>query len=308
MNQILYVNSNNKNGGPLEIKKVLRIFAIACIIFGLLIVGKASFAIINEKDEVRSVPTVEVSNEGDSLSLTVTHDRLIDKVIYTWNDEKTETILQGKGRNQMVETIALRNGVNTLHLKVLDIDGQSITFTKDYELEEGDNIKPEIELLPEASNVVKVVVKDETALDYIKYYWNNEDATILKARENSPKQIEERVTVLKGENTLHIIAVDKAGNESSEEQTYKGAKKPTVNLTVEGNILKIVVTDEEEIQKIDYILNDVYYSTDAAGTGESLKTKYVEIPQELATGANKITVKAYNTNKLVTEVSAEPTI
>ena len=307
MNQILYVNTNNKKGGPLEIKMVLRIFAIACIVFGILIVGKGVFAIINEKEVVKSVPTVEIFQDGDSLNLIITHDRLIDKVIYTWNDEKTETILQGKGRNQMTESIKLNKGINTLNLKVIDIDGQSVVFTKEYELEEGDLTNPEIELLQDGSKV-KIVVRDEVALDYIKYYWNNEDATTLEARENSPKQIEERVTVLKGENTLRIVAVDKAGNESTKEQTYKGATKPTINLTVEGKILKIVVSDEEEIQKIDYILNDLYYSTDASATGESLKTKFVEIPQELADGKNKITVKAYNINGLEAEMSAEPTI
>ena len=306
MNQILYMNNNKKKSGTLEIKKVLKIFAIASILFGMMLIAKGSYALINQKEESKSIPVVEILQENDYLILNVKHDKLIDKIIYKWN-EKEETTLQGKGRNQITEKIKVPTGINILDLKVVDINGQTVNYTKEYELKEGDITKPEIEFAPEDSKI-KVAVRDETEMDYMQYYWNNEDATTVKAKESSPKLIEERITVLKGENTLHVIGVDKAGNKSVQEQVCKGATKPTINLTLDGNILKILVKDEEEIQKIDYVLNDVYYSTDAMKTGESLKMKEIEIPQELTSGNNKITVKAYNTNGFKTEVSAEPTI
>lgn len=306
MNQILYTSSPKK-GGPLEINTILRIFAILCIIFGCIIVGQASFAILTQgENESQSVPLVEISQDGDKLLINVKHDKIIDKIIYSWN-ENQETVLQGKGRIELEETITLPVGINTLSLKVTDIDGKTVSYNKTYELEEGDVISPEIELLVESSKV-KIVAKDETELDYITYYWNNEDETKVEAREDSPKQIEEKIDILKGENTLTIIAVDKASNETIKEQTFKGVKKPVIDLAREGNELIVKVTDEEGIQKIEYTLNGVYYSTDASNTGNPLNSKEVEFRQKLENGENKITITAYSISGLKTEVSGVTTI
>ena len=307
MNQILYTNNQKKKSGPLEINTVLRIFAILCIVFGLILVGQASFTMLNQKEEATStVPLVEIDQEGNTLKLMVKHDKIIDKIVYSWN-ENQEVVLQGKGRLELEETIDMPVGTNTLVLKVTDINGKTVSYSQIYELAEGDVIKPEIELLVESSKV-KIVAKDETALEYIIYYWNEEDETRVDVREESLKQIEEKIDILKGENTLTIVAVDKAGNKAIKEQTFKGVKKPKIDLARSGNELIIKVTDEEEIKKVEYTLNGVYYSTDPKNTGTSLNMKELEIKQPLAQGENKITIKAYNTNELETEVSGEVTI
>lgn len=305
MNQILYTDTPKK-GGTLEIKSVLRIFAILCIVFGCILVGQASFAMLTQKEKGESVPLVEINKQEDKLVLRVKHDKIIDKIIYTWNANQ-EIILQGKGRYQLEEIIAMPTGINTLVLKVIDIEGKVVSYNETYELEEGDVIEPEVELLVEGSKV-KIVAKDETALDYIIYYWNNEDETKLEVRGDSSKQIEEKIEILRGENTLNIIAIDKSGNETVINQTFKGVKKPTIKLEREGNELIIKVTDEEGIQKIDYTLNGIYYSTDASNTGIPLNMKEVEFKQPLSAGENKITITAYNISGLKEEVSGEATI
>lgn len=307
MNQILYTSNQKKKGGPLEINTVLRIFAILCILFGLILVGQASFAMLNGKDDVSStIPLVEINQEGATLKVSVKHDKIIDKIVYSWN-ENQEVILQGKGRLELEETIDMPIGINTLMLKVTDINGKTVSYSESYELEEGDVTNPEIELLVESSKV-KIIAKDETALDYILYYWNEEDETRVDVREESLKQIEEKIDILKGENTLTIVAVDKAGNETTEVQTFKGVKKPKIDLARNGSELIIKVTDEEGIQKIEYTLNGVYYSTDPKNTGTPLNMKELEIKQPLQQGENKITIKAYNISGLETEVSGEATI
>lgn len=307
MNQILYMNNQKKKGGPLEIKTILRIFAILCILFGLILIGQASFSMLNgEEKNSQSVPLVEINQEGATLKLKVKHDKIIDKIIYSWN-ENQEIILQGKGRLELEETIDMPIGTNTLVLKVTDIDGKTVSYSQIYELAQGDVIKPEVELLVESSKV-KIVAKDETALDYISYYWNEEDETKVEVREESLKQIEEKIDILKGENTLTVIAIDQAGNETIKEQTFKGVKKPKIDLARSGSELIVKVTDEEGIQKVEYTLNGVYYSTDPQNTGTPLNMKQLEFKQPLAQGENKITIKAYNISGLETEVSGEVTI
>ena len=270
-------------------------------------VGKAGFAIANkEQEQSISEPLVELVKNGSKLNIKVKHDKIIDKIVYNWNQEQ-DIVLQGKGRMELEETIDMPIGTNILSLKVMDITGKTVSYNQEYTLENGDTIKPEIELLVENSKV-KIVVKDETELDYMSYYWNDEDETKINAREESSKQIEEKIDILKGENTLTIIAVDKAGNEQTKEQTFKGAKKPKIELYRDGTELIIKITDEEEIKKVEYNLNGTDYSTDPNNTGASLGMKELEVRQPLQQGENKITIKAYNISNLETEVSGEVTI
>ena len=307
MNQILYMGNNKKNG-TLEIKTVVMIFSICIILFGIILVGKGSFAIISNisNNNLENIPVVTMSQEGNTIKLTVKHDKAIDKIVYNWNS-KQEYMLLGKGRTDLTEEIEVPEGENLLTVKITDIEGKIVSYTRQCKSTDEDVIKPEIELLVENSKV-KIVAKDETQIDYIKYYWNNEDETKVEAREDSPKQIEENLSIIKGENTLTIIAVDKNGNETKKEQTFKGAKKPTVELYREGQELIVKVTDEEGVQKIEYTINGEQYSTDPNNTGESLNLKEVEFRQPLASGSNTITIKAYNISGLVEEVTGETTI
>lgn len=307
MNQILYTNDQKKKGGPLEIKTILIIFAVLCMLFGIILIGKAVYSMVTKKGATsQNVPLVEVNKENASLIIDIKHDKIIDRIIYNWNDTQ-EFVLLGKGRKEIQEIIDLPVGNNILNLKVTDIEGKTVSYSQSYELEEGDVIKPEIELLVESAKV-KIVAKDETALDYILYYWNSEDETRVDVREGSLKQIEEKIDILKGENTLTIVAVDKAGNETTKEQIFKGVKKPKIDIAKSGNEFIIKVTDEEGIQKIEYVLNGIYYSTDPQKTGTPLNMKELEIKQPLQQGENKITIKAYNISGLETEVSGEATI
>ena len=267
---------------------------------------QAVFAMFTKEETSQSVPLVEITQENSELLVSVKHDKIIDRIVYSYNENR-EIVLQGKGRMELQETITLPAGINNLTLKVTDIEGKTISYNQVYEVAQGDVISPEIELLVESSKL-KIVVKDETELDYMIYYWNEEDETRIDVREDSPKQIEEKIDILKGENTLTIIAVDKSGNEETKEQIFKGVKKPNIDLLVNGNELIVKATDEEGIQKVELTLNGVYYSTDANNTGEPLNSKQVEFKLPLTNGENKITIKAYNVSGLVEEQSGVATI
>ncbi len=309
MNQILSTSSGKKSKEPLNIKTITRIFAVIIILFGVILVGQGSWAMFageeSEKQQA-SVPVVQMAQEGNSLKVTVQHDKAIDRIVYSLNGEQ-EVVLQGRGRTQIEESIPLEVGDNTIHLTVLDLAGKEVSYDGTYSVEEGDTTPPQIELILEDGRV-KISAKDETQIAYILYYWNNEDETRLDARAESPNLIEERLTVLKGENTLTVVAVDAAGNETTEVQTYKGATKPQINLSRDGDELIIKVTDEENIQKIEFTLNGAFYSTDPENTGTPLNMKEVEIRQKLNAGTNTISVTAYNISGLTQEGTGEVTV
>ena len=298
MNQILYVEKP-KNSGKGGFKLLAKISAIIMIIFAVILIVVGILKIVNSASASgKNEPKISIREVEDDLELSVTHDKAIDKIIYSWNGEN-EVELQGKNRTEVIEKIELPTGNNVLSVKVIDIDKNETEYTKSYYKEaDEDNVKPQIEFSSSESSKAKITVKDNKELAYVMYHWNNEEDTTLQPNEDSKKIIEEKIPLLKGKNTLTVTAVDAAGNEQIATKEYLYAKKPTINITQEGQEVLIKVFDEENIQKIELTLNGQFFSTDSEGTGVALNMQEAEIRQPLQAGQNTITVKVYNVNGL----------
>ncbi len=306
MNQILFVEKPKK-GNSLEINTIIKIFVILMIILGAILVGKGVFSLVSSKTNEKLIePTIRVEEIDGKVQLNIIHEKVIDKIIYFWNNENENT-LQGRGQAQISEEIDLPVGTNTLNLKIIDIDKKEYTYKKEFYRIDEDLIKPEIEFIVEGSKV-KIVAKDETELKYIMYRWDNEDNTTLEVRQDSKTQIEEKISILKGEHILTVIAVDKAGNEQTKTQTFKGAKKPEIKVSQENDELVIVITDEENVKKVELTVNGEFYSTDWQNTGASLDMKEVSLRQKLIAGENTITITAYSVSGLSEQLTAHATV
>ncbi len=306
MNQILYVEKNKKSG-KLETKTTVKIFAIIILIFGIILAIFGGYKIYNSVIvEGKKEPIIEVTQLEGKLQIKVTHDKAIDKIIYKWNSEQ-ENILQGKNRNEIIELIEEPFGSSILNIKVIDKNKKETIYQKEFYREEKDIINPEIEFEIEGSKI-KIVAKDETAISYIMYHWNNEEDTIVEVAEENGKRIEERISILKGENTLTIVAVDKEGNEAKKEQIFKGAKKPNIKIEKQNDEVLITVTDEENIKKIDMNINGSILSTDPENTDVPLNLKEAQFIQKLSPGNNTITVTAYNVSGLSEQITQEITL
>ena len=300
MNQILYTGETKKD--VMDIKKVVMIFAIGILILGIVAVcqGFVGMTKSNDKSVSKDVnPKLSVEQEENVLILNIDHNAIIDKIIYSWNDED-EVILQGRGRNSILEQIDIPKGENVINIEVIDVNNKKTSYTNTFVVDTVDTTNPEIEFLVEDGKL-RIVAKDETAMDYIEYFWNDEDETKKSVIDEDQKVIEEKISILKGENTLTVIAVDKAGNEYQKEQTYIGAKKPVIETTQEGNILLITLKDEQGIKKIEYTQNDFSDSTDKNNEGTSLNVKEAKFKLKLVSGENKIVIRVYNVNDLLTE-------
>ena len=140
MNQILATSNptakktktkNKKSSGPADIKTVVRVFAIAMLIFGVFMVGTGSYAIYRENEANNSEITKPVISEslngdGTAVILTVTHDKTIDRIEYSWNDDEIQTIT-GNGRKYIEQQITIPSGTNTLNVTAIDTQGQEIS-------------------------------------------------------------------------------------------------------------------------------------------------------------------------------------
>ena len=304
MNQILYIE-NNKGG---DFRKTAKISAIILLVFAVILIGKAVYGFVSSSNESKTTePVLGIREVKGKMELNITHDKAIDKIVYSWNNGE-ETVLQGKGKTNITETIDIPGGNNVLTLKITDIDKHTATYTKTYYLDDSiDVTEPEIQLALDGSKV-KVVAKDDKQLVSLTYYWNSEDKTVIDATEDSPKQIEERIPIKKGQNTLTLIALDASGNEEVVTQEFKGAKKPTIEVDEQGDTLLIKVKDEENIQKVELTLNGEFFSTDSENTGNPLNLQEAEINQKLVAGENIIKIVVYNVSGLTETVEKTITV
>lgn len=96
MNQIL--QTENKPKGPIEVKKIVKFFAIVMILFGVVFIVGGSYAMVTgTKDKTKqegqaSVPTVTITKQKENLAIQINHTKAITGVTYRWNEEAEQTI------------------------------------------------------------------------------------------------------------------------------------------------------------------------------------------------------------------------
>lgn len=297
MNQILDYMPNgggsNQSGGS---DKIVRVFAIILIIFAVVLIAVVGYGKFSNKKEMNEVTqqetyaniTVEV--EGAEATIQVTHDKNIQKLIYSWDgsDEKTVSF----NEKYAEKTIGVPTGDNTLHVKVIDENGVETTLEKEISIEEEglDIINPVIELSSIEGNKWQIKATDETALDYITYRWNeDEEQTIYAEENNNDKEITAEIEILKGKNDLTVVAVDKNKNTTTEIKSFTGVTKPeiTVTLSEDGSSINIKAEHENGLESVSFNFNNRDYNIDIGDENP----KMMQFDQNLEVGYNRIIIK-----------------
>lgn len=300
MNQIL--QTENKKGGPIEINKVVMFFAIAIIILGVILVGQGSYAMIvgakeeKEPQTQNTVPEVNIQRTEENILISITHDKPITSVTYSWNNEAKQTI---ETNNQTVisEEISLPFGNNTLNLTVVDQFGNESNYVKEYVLD--GNGKPVIELLLTKENKIRIKVQDTQGLKYIRYTWNSGNYVTVQANIENLKIIDELAEIPLGQNTLRVEAVNVNDIINTKELEVKGVRRPVVSLRQDGNMLIIRAEDEEAMKVVNFTLNGQKYQINVG------EVKVIEHAMELKQGENKIELTAENKDGGITEVKGK---
>jgi len=243
LNQILFINDGKGNGT--DIKKIIKFFAIVVIVFGLIMCGQGSYSIAQKSKEKNSIPDLSVQNlNNGNISIIVVHNKEIDTITYSWNDEEQEEI-GGAGRMEIEEKIPAKGGTNTLKVTAIDIEGKSNVFENQYTIE--DNIDPELNLEIKG-NKIKVTATDETEIAYITYRWNEEDEEKIEA--DGEVEIVEEINIKSGTNKITVVAVDSNNNMTEETEEIKGLSKPSIDAWKEEGQLILKITHEQGIRKI----------------------------------------------------------
>ena len=283
-------------------KSVIRFFAIAIIVFGLLLSGNGVYSYVDYKNRNSNVgtPVVNMERYGNSISIKVTNEVGISSIIYNWNDSN-KISSQGKGQTTVTITdVTIPSGENKLKLTVVDVKGNTFNYVKNIEQQAQDVIKPEI-VLSTSGESINILVTDDTELDYVEYKLGKDSTERVPANPLNPTKISIDVPMTQGQKTLKVTAVDKAKNVATKTQEVKGATKSTIKVDPVAEPtphLKITITDEEEIKLIVINFNGQELKSDPNGT---MGQEFIYEDLQLVPGDNTLKITVYNVSEQVSQ-------
>ena len=303
MNQILSTNMPNNSGkkmgqdGPKDIKNIIVFFVVALIIFAIVLIGMGAYTLLKKGETTTKTtekPVITLENKTDTtVLLKVMHNTgTISKVYYNWNDDD-ETTINGNDGKYVEQEIEIPSGNNTLYIRVVDGNGQEATYEKQYELES--NINFEV-----SGNKIKITYDGDTTIAYMTYRWDDEDEETIQINDTT---INQEIDALKGLHTLTVIVVDENNKTDKKVQKINGVSKPTLTIDSNEDNTRFVihVTDEEELKKIEIVLNEEQENKYVINLADyHLKEFDYTLPIELEDGENIIEVTVYNDSDVTT--------
>ena len=262
MNQILITEKKKKSKkaprGPIEVKGIVRFFAVFIMIFGIILASEGSYALYKEIDESRpeNIPDLTITRDGDVLLLQVDHNTEISKINYRWNDGEVNSIPEGTTYAE--EEILLPDGNNVLNITVIDMKNREYQFIKEYNLEGVDITKPNIDVTQteEGTANISISATDETEIIQMTYKINDDQEVVIEATEEGQKEIKKDITLPEGQSTLTVVAKDATGNTTTYEKQIIASSKPTIEIvSKEGNVITLKIADKYGLKDVVVNLN-----------------------------------------------------
>lgn len=298
MNQILAVDMpNGKKSKKTSIKSIIIVFVVILIIFGIGLItngGYSYYQSIKEKNKIPIVKTepqisIQIIDINYAM-IDVTHDKELSKVSYSINEEDP-TEINTNNQTKVDKKIELPSGKVQIAVTAVDVEGvTSIYESGTYNIQKGPNIN-----FNPVDEKIEVITENETSIEYIMYYWDNDEENASKYNVNDIKN-RTLIDIPEGEHELTFIAIDKKGNKSLKTQKIKGIIKPKLEVTTDGSKFFIDAKDEKGLLKIQYKFNNGEVIT------ENIEGKEYHKEIELENGVNKIMVVVYNKEE-ITETS-----
>ncbi len=294
MNQILTVEMNrNKSTSktPIEIKNIVRFFAIIIMIFGLTLSGEGCYAIYKNMEALKptNIPSVTISRKNDQAIVNITNNTEIMKITYSWDNGEENVVPVNDFSVQ--ESITLLGYDSTLNLTIEDINGKQVNYQKQYILNGVDITKPQIAINTEnGSNKMEIVATDETAMSHIVYAWEGEEENVVNIQEQGQKEIKKELSLTPGTRKIKVTAEDLNGNiEQIEKEIITSTSKPEMYISTNKDEFFVNVKDKDGIKDITINLNGQVFSS------KNINKKEVKAgPLKLKQGNNTISIEVTN--------------
>ena len=285
-----------------SIVSIVRVFSVLIILFGLVLIGDATYGMISSTPTLRDTVNVTANAIGSNVTIRAVGNMPIQSLTYRWGQGE-ETVVQGNGTVELEATVQIPTGNNILNMAVVDYYGNRSEYQKQYINEQNDASKPTIEISV-SGNMLNIIATDDVEMSYLTYSWNNGTPTRvdIDATATDKTVLRTSIEVQRGENTLSIVAVDTEGNTQTRTENIKGANRPTFNVSADGTNLVIHAQDEEGINKIEITVDGVTSEADV----DNLKE--LEATQAITPGEHTVTIKVTNISGLSEEQSFTVTL
>lgn len=116
----------------------------------------------------------------------------------------------------------------------------------------------------------------------LNYRWNQGTETTVQG--NGTVELEATVQIPTGNNILNMSVIDYYGNKTEYQKQYineqEDASKPTIEISVSGNMLNITATDETEMSYLTYSWNNATptrVDIDGASTDKTVLKTSIEV-------------------------------
>lgn len=304
MNQILAVDDRPKsqkqpkmpNKTPADIKKVIRVFCILTILFGIAITGQGVYALVNgfnDSGDINVVQnaqnniTIEADNSTGKVIISGTVTNGVSQIRYKWNEDKEEVITKN-GETQINEEIDLLEGNNILTVTIVDMRAREEEYTKEFK---EDTTLPQIALgTSDDGTKIKITAKDTVALSYITYQWDDGEVQTITPQPGSEAQIEQEIEALSGNHKLTVTAVNTSNKTATKTQEVQGSTKPLAGARVEDKAhIVFYATDNDGLANLKFTINGQEYILPGEGSPKELEYVF-----EVAPGHYSMTVTAEN--------------
>lgn len=150
------------------------------------------------------------------------------------------------------------------------------------------SIKPVIYVEQTAEKEILLKVTHNKALVKLTYSWNDKEATEVPC--NEKKEVETRIEIPTGTNTLTIYASDIDGQDIEHKKVYTVESDISINIEPEGNNLKIAANGNNKLLYMTYRWDEEDEET--VEINDYQAEKIIEIPK----GLHKLTVIAVDEN------------
>lgn len=301
MNQILATSNPTskkskmkRNSGPADIKTVVKVFAVAMLVFGVFMIGTGSYAIYkdneaNHSEITKPVITESLNEDSTAVVLTVTHDKTIDRIEYSWNDGEVQTIT-GNGRRYIEQEIEIPGGTNKLNVRAIDTLGQEISTQREF------TAKEIINLTISENQKLKITAESETEIAYMTYRWDEEEEQKIDINSTT---VDQEIDIPMGKHNITVILVDVNNETTTKEQTVMGTTKPTINIETDdaGEYYLITITDETALERVELNIRGEEKTITVEGGKTELKYKL-----QLNEGdENRLEITAYNVDGIASD-------
>ena len=303
MNQILSFKTIGNS--KVQLKKVIKFFSVFIIFFGIILATEGAFGYYQNKNKkviIGETPNISIKRNNDITILNITSKIGVHKIIYSWNDG-IETTMEKSGEKELEVEIPTTLGTNDLNIKIVDSNGNTITYdsvkiaydgaqdTNENweEAVKNDKTKPILTVESVKGRIV-ITAKDDVKMSYVTYSWNGEEENKVTGLSDDEKSLTTEIdsrSVKKGTNKLVVKAYDKAGNVETVEKEVQGANGSEIQVNQEDDNIVVKVKNDINITKIIYTFNGEEKTIDNINKNE------YEFKLPLKDGENKISISAY---------------